>query len=358
MKTVVHLLGPPRIVRDTTVMDGPRGRKAWGLLAFLLLAERAPSRQRLVYMLFEKAEDPRAALRWNLAEVRRALGGRISIGGDPLTYTLADDIVIDVLALAETTQGELLEGLTFDDSPAFDTWLSVERQRLATDCRALGYRLAVELLSSGQPAAAARIAAQAIERDLLNADLHAVLVSAMVHSDDLPGARAHVARCIDLFRRELDVELPAVIAAAAVPPTHAPASPATVRSLLDLADASLSGGNATTGIAQLRRAVAGVGDNDSQLAGRARLALASALIHAQGGRGGDVITLLHQAMADTQRSGDNAVGAAACRELAFLFVQKGYRAEVEHWLSRAEAYGPSAVEAARILGVRGMSLSD
>ncbi|MEV6817085.1 hypothetical protein, partial [Micromonospora sp. NPDC051296] len=31
---------------------------------------------------------------------------------------------------------------------------------------------------------------------------------------------------------------------------------------------------------------------------------------------------------------------------------------VDHWLSRAEAYGPSAVEAARILGVRGMSLSD
>jgi DNA-binding SARP family transcriptional activator len=380
MRTTVHLLGTPRITRDGSAVDGPRGRKAWGLLAYLLLAERPPSRQRLVSMLFERAEDPRGALRWNLAEMRRALGGRITIGRDPLAVALADDIEVDAFVVRkahkgntskgssewgkgvasdlELPYGELLEGLAFDDSPAFETWLSVERQRLVADCWALAYRLAVELLAAGRPEAAIRIACRAVEDDRLNADLHAVIVASMVRAGDVARAREHVARCTDLFRRELGVGLPEVVAAAAVPPIGAPASVPAVRSLLDLADASLSAGSVATGISQLRRAVAGAGDGDPQLTGRAKLALASALIHAEGGRGREVATLLHDALACAQRCGDAAVGAAACRELAFLSVQKGQRAEVDHWLDRAESLTASTLERARIRGVRGMSLSD
>jgi DNA-binding SARP family transcriptional activator len=133
-------------------------------------------------MLFEHADDPRGALRWNLAEMRRALGGLVSVGRDPLTFAAQPDVSIDVVALADhgparTTgvpHGELLEGLSFDDSPAFDAWLSVERHRLAADCRALAYRWSVELLANGRPEAAARVAVQAVESDRLNTDLHAV----------------------------------------------------------------------------------------------------------------------------------------------------------------------------------------
>ncbi|GAA1369331.1 AfsR/SARP family transcriptional regulator [Catellatospora chokoriensis] len=364
MTTLVRLLGRPQIVQDGVAVGGPRGHKAWGLLAFLALAERPPSRQRLVSMLFEHAEDPRGALRWNLAEMRRALGGRVSVGRDPLTLATDHDVSIDIMGLtapgpADVLHGELLEGLSFDDSPAFDTWLGVERRRLAADCRALAYRRSVELLTGGQPAAAALIAVQALESDRLNDDLHAVLVSSLTRSGDRAAASAHLARCADLYRRELGAEVPAAVAAAA---TWAPAEPAVsaaaVRSLLDLADSSLSAGSVATGISQLRRAVAGVADTDQQLSGRARLALASALIHADGGRGGDVTTLLHQALAHARRGGDPATGAAACRELAFLAVQAGHRSEVEHWLGLAEAWCPTEAEAARILGVRGMSLSD
>ncbi|MBY8872469.1 hypothetical protein K7640_11540 [Micromonospora sp. PLK6-60] len=362
MTTAVRLLGPPEIVRDGVVVAGPRGYKAWGLLAFLALAERPPSRQRLVSMLFEHADDPRGALRWNLAEMRRALGGRVAVGRDPLTFTAESDVSIDVIGLARTTgvlQGELLEGLSFEDSPAFDTWLSVERQRLIADCRALAHRRSIELLTSGQPEQAAHIAVRALEGDRLNDELHAVLVTSLARSGDQAAARMHLARCADLYRRELGVGLPPAVAAAATgAPAEPTASAAAVRSLLDLADASLSAGTVPTGIDQLRRAVAGVADTDQQLSGRARLALASALIHSAGGRGGDVTTLLHQAIVHGRRSGDAAIGAAACRELAFLAVQAGHRIEVEHWLDLAEAWGPSEAEKARILGVRGMSLSD
>ena len=49
----------------------PRGRKAWALLGYLLLAERPPSRRHLAELLFADADDPLGALRWTLAELRR-----------------------------------------------------------------------------------------------------------------------------------------------------------------------------------------------------------------------------------------------------------------------------------------------
>jgi len=367
MSTAVHLLGPPRVIRNGTILNGPRGRKAWGLLAFLVLAQRPPSRQRLVSLLFERADDPRGALRWNLAEIRRTLDGTVTIGGDPLTLDLSAQVSIDIADLAAAVHatedgpphGELLEGLTFDDSPAFDTWLAMERRRLAADSRAIAYRWSVELLAHGEPETAAQIAARAVESDPFNTDLHAVIVSSLMRAGDPASARAYIARCADVYRRELGTALPAAIAnAATTASTGAPVSAAAIRSLLDLADASLSAGAAAAGIDQLRRAVAGARDDEPHLSARARLALASALIHTQGGRGGEVVTLLHEARANAERCADTTVGAAACRELAFLAVQKGHRAEVEHWLSQAEQWGPSTAENSRILGVRGMSLSD
>ncbi len=70
----VHLLGRPRIEVDGASGYRFRSRKSWALLAFLLLAERPPTRSRLASLLFAEADDPLRALRWCLAEVRRGLG--------------------------------------------------------------------------------------------------------------------------------------------------------------------------------------------------------------------------------------------------------------------------------------------
>jgi len=37
--SVVHLLGEPRIERDGELVPSPRGRKAWAVLAFVILGE-------------------------------------------------------------------------------------------------------------------------------------------------------------------------------------------------------------------------------------------------------------------------------------------------------------------------------
>ena len=60
----IHLLGRPRVERGGVAVPAPRGHKAWGVLAYLLLADRPPSRDELASLLFAEADDPpgRAAL--------------------------------------------------------------------------------------------------------------------------------------------------------------------------------------------------------------------------------------------------------------------------------------------------------
>ncbi len=75
MPIAAHLLGPPLLIRDGVVYPAPRGRKVWALLAYLALSDRPPTRQQLIDLLFPDADDPAGALRWNLSELRRLLGG-------------------------------------------------------------------------------------------------------------------------------------------------------------------------------------------------------------------------------------------------------------------------------------------
>src|SRR5262249_2715429 len=53
----IYLLGRPRVTRDGEAAPNPRGYKAWGLLAYLLRSQHAPSRAELVLLLFGEAED-------------------------------------------------------------------------------------------------------------------------------------------------------------------------------------------------------------------------------------------------------------------------------------------------------------
>ena len=81
---VIRLLGSSEIERDGMVVVPPRGHKAWAVLAYVVLAERPVPRARLARLVFGDAEDPRGALRWTLAQLRRALGVAGSLRGDPL----------------------------------------------------------------------------------------------------------------------------------------------------------------------------------------------------------------------------------------------------------------------------------
>jgi DNA-binding SARP family transcriptional activator len=103
---------PQFIVQDGSPI-ALRGHKAWGLLAYLATHEGALSRQHLARLLFEDAEDPLAALRWNLTELRRALGSA-SLRGETITLHRGPDVAIDVdvLRRGSAAEGVALPGMT------------------------------------------------------------------------------------------------------------------------------------------------------------------------------------------------------------------------------------------------------
>src|SRR5882757_168584 len=97
MVGMIRLLGPPSIEGGGGTAHAPRGRKAWALLGYLLLAERPPSRKRLAELFFAEAEDPLGALRWTLAELRRSLDVPDLLTGDPVVTALGYATSVDVL---------------------------------------------------------------------------------------------------------------------------------------------------------------------------------------------------------------------------------------------------------------------
>lgn len=368
--TCVRLLGRPRLERAGQPLPPPQGRKAWALLALLVLSPGAPSRRQVAELLFAEAQDPLAALRWSTAALRRALIGAGSVGGDPLMLTWEDGVEVDAVLLGNGTwwpgfDGELLEGVTPADCPGFETWLLVERRRLSAAADAQLRQSAVAALADGRAGEAATLAGRLAVRAPYEEEAQALLARSLVAAGDVASARAHVAATTARFRRELGrAPSPSLLAASELPSGHALPRPAPgaagVRALLEAGRAATGAGAIEAGLDCLRRA----GEDaerlgDSALRAAASLALGSALVHALRGRDEEGSVALHAAVREAERCGDGAIAATACRELGFVDVQAGRRETAAHWLGRATALAEGDDrELAAVLGVRGMDLSD
>lgn len=369
----IRLLGPPAILRDGRPVRSPRGRKAWAVLGYALLAERAPSRKHLAELLFADADDPLRALRWTLAELRRALGLPGVFRGDPIAMTLGEDAVVDVdLLTGEHADerplldvvGELLEGLCLTNNLEFESWLSMERHRISAMVEAQLRRSAVALLATGRAADAIAYASRAVARNPLDEGNHELLVRSLATSGDRSAALRQVAVCEDILRRELGIEASAALREAStsgsdstmVPPLHGRAAAA---SQLEAGRAAIAAGAVDAGLQCLRRAVAEAGRcRDAPLRARALAALGSALVHAARGRDEEGTVVLHEAIQLATRTGDRATAVTAHRELGFVEVQAGRRKTGDASLAKAQALAETDEELAAVLGVRGMNASD
>ncbi|MET4097123.1 hypothetical protein [Arthrobacter sp. UYCu712] len=139
-------------------------------------------------------------------------------------------------------------------------------------------------------------------------------------------ARDQVAKCAELYHRELGLPLPEEVRLALADSGPAdpriPANLATVRSYLDAGSASLSAGAVDRGLDQLRLAVvlaqrAGQPKPDRHLIAESLVTLAGALIHQAGGRGAEVADFLHRALSAEAPDGVSRTAAAALRELGY-----------------------------------------
>jgi len=161
----ICLLGEQELTLNGARLSLPPSKKTRALLGYLVLSERAQRRERLCELLWDVADDPRAALRWSLSKLRELVDGdgerRLKADREHVRLELAT-ATVDVLeakrlAAGELAQlptpqleralslfrGELLEGLDMPDFHAYHAFCRAEREAL----RGLHTRILRELMA-------------------------------------------------------------------------------------------------------------------------------------------------------------------------------------------------------------------
>jgi pimeloyl-ACP methyl ester carboxylesterase len=217
------LFGPPAVWAGGSYEPLPLRPKEWALVARLALADQPLRRAVLARLLFPEAEDPRRALRWHLADLRKKLlpelGERLIVDRDAARF---QDVATDVAAFAtgaarlladpadpgvahtlELYRDDLCAGLCVSASPEFETWLYVEQERLRRLFRRCVVACAREARASGSQAAVLVPLSRLVAVDPYFEDAHVLLVEAYEALGRHDAARA----AYDLYQRTLRREL-------------------------------------------------------------------------------------------------------------------------------------------------------
>jgi DNA-binding SARP family transcriptional activator len=375
MSLAIHLLGRPRLERDGEAVAGPRGHKAWGLLAYLVLSRvRQPSREHLAELLFGAADDPLGSLRWNLAELRRALGAAALPAGST-ELALPPSTFVDVGALVRGTPQEavaipglgreLLEGMEFASSPAFETWLLGERRRLIGAAEAALHEASLDRLAAGEPAAAVRLASRLVELNPYDENFQELLVRTYSEAGDREAATRQVSACVALFQAEYGTDPGAGVfrAAEASRPAQVPvAGPAgrhAARARLEAGRSAINAGSFDPGVRSLARAAAEAhACGARELEAESWLALGTALVHSARGRDEEGSDALLRATSLAEELGLGDLGAAAHRELAYVDILQARYARCAGRLERATALAESDEERAGVEAMLGLAAAD
>jgi DNA-binding SARP family transcriptional activator len=350
--------------------------KAWALLAYLLLTRPPASRDRLAGLLFGDATDPLGALRWNLAELRRALGPSVALGGDPVTLDLPADAFVDVLALASATWveavrvpglgRELLEGIDTQAGAAFEAWLLAERRHAAGLSAAVLREAATARLATGSAEQAIELATKLVAFDEFDEEANALLIRAYVAAGAGARAQEYLDSTAARFRRELGVEpsatlMNAVDTAALTPPGSQPSihGAAAAESLITAGEAAVGAGVLEPGLEILRRAVVDAHEaGERGLEARALVALGTAFVHGGRGRDGEGAIALHAALRLTEGTPAAELISEASRELGYIEMKQARYERATTWLQRAVAISPDPGSRAAAMAIHGAVLSD
>lgn len=369
----IHLLGRPRVQRDGAARPAPRGRKAWGLLAYLLRGEKRPSRQHLASLLFDSTDDPLGSLRWNLAQLRRLLGPDV-LGDKAIELELPPDAFVDVFALTQAPPleavavpglgRELLEDMDFGASPAFEAWLLLERRTLVGAAEEALREAALGHLAAGDHGRGIELAARLVAVNPYDENFQELLIRGYATSGDRDAAASQLGACVQLFRRELGRDPATAVFRAAQPqPDHEPAAPVSgreaVRARLEAGRSAVDAGVVDSGLHTLGVAVTEAhACADQLLEGQAQLAFGTALVHAARGRDEEGSGALVRAVELAAASGDRATGAAALRELGYVEALRGRYTRCVPNLREAAALADSDEERAGIAAILGMAAAD
>jgi DNA-binding SARP family transcriptional activator len=346
----IQLLGTPTVQRGGVQVEAPPGRKHWGLLTYLVRTEVPSSRERLSALLFPEADDPLGALRSALSALRRQLGPHAEVGGNPVRLALGPEAFVDVAILGKGSWmealslpglgHELLDGMAFRSSPAFENWLENERRHVAGTTAGVLHEAALALLARCDAAGAREHAAHLVRLNPYDENAHVLLVRCLRASGDAEAAQRQVEACTSLFRQQLGVEpSPALASAAAEPLAFAGnrvSTPSAVNVLIETGMAAVDAGAPETGVARLRGAVASARrQDDPELLARSLVGLGTALVHSARGTDEEGAAALHEGSTLAERIGARRLAAAGWRETGWIQFLRGRYDRAETTLARA-----------------------
>ncbi len=206
----ISLLGSPLVRRNGETLALP-GHRPLALLAYLLTTSKPQRREHLVDLLFDRPNDPRAALRWTMSKLSDALGAEyIQADRETISFNFASDYRLDTVAFTagdlSQYRGDFLEGLRLRDALQFEEWLLVQREYW----RAL-YQTELEKRLDAQIEARdavgiAETAVKLLQTDNLREDWRRVLMSAYAQQGKFEAALAQFDLNREILRQELEQE--------------------------------------------------------------------------------------------------------------------------------------------------------
>jgi DNA-binding SARP family transcriptional activator len=165
----VLLLGPLQVIQNGTELPLPPSRKVRALLAYLAMAQRPVTREKLCELFWDVADDPKSELRWCLSKLRPLVDGptttRLVANREQVSID-TNSVDIDAISVARSTQktltsgsprdlrslralfrGDFLEGLSVERAASFENWLAGQRHRFGQLHQQLLERLSAVLPS-------------------------------------------------------------------------------------------------------------------------------------------------------------------------------------------------------------------
>ena len=231
----LSLLGPFRVTLAGEPVTDFESNKVRALLAYLVVeADRPHRRDSLAALLWPDWPDraARTNLRNALANLRKAIGDReamlpfLLITRETIQFNSASDYWLDVTAfsaLAEADQvgepaihqleeatalyrGSFLEGFSLKDSPAFEDWSFLTRERLQRQVLTALHRLAGYYEQRDEYERACDYAWRQVELEPWQEEAHQQLMRLLAFSGRRSAALAQYETCRRLLAEELGVE--------------------------------------------------------------------------------------------------------------------------------------------------------
>jgi predicted ATPase/DNA-binding SARP family transcriptional activator len=251
------LFGSPQFSLGDTPLTGFVSTKAQALLCFLAITSRPHFRAELAGLLWgEKSEAVAAGnLRKALSNLNHLAGSHLTITRQTVAFDQASPHWLDVERFrskleagppsqgpdqwreaVELYQGDLLQGFYVRDAPAFEDWLTGERERLKTLAVGALQRLAAHYGTRRDPALGLEYARRLLALEPWREEAHQHMMRLLAQAGQRSAALAQYELCRRLLQSEFGAEpLPETVvlyqsirAGAIAPPNNLPHLPSSI----------------------------------------------------------------------------------------------------------------------------------